>query len=558
MLLPYRVKNPPLAFPYATIGLIVVNTVIYALTSDSFSVVKESVVETAAVTHNNLNLIRVLSAMFLHGNLMHLIGNMLFLWIFGAATEGRLGIPLYLGLYITTGVAGTLCHDFMSGIFNPDIPTLGASGAIMGLMGAYLYLSPFAQVMIAYFVGMGFRIRAGVANWQAQWVILLYAFFDIMDGFLYRGTPYGSTANFAHLGGMGAGFLLMLASGMRRESEDYAEAQATRSDMGGHLLSMNQYELQSLMEGPAATPEVVLTFCRKSLTNMQSTGGKTALEAMTKHSQMLLDKGDPEQTAIMALQMPSAAGSLPGPFLLRLAGKLESGGDYALAEKVYQALLRGENNGSEIEMGLMRLARLTEQTHADKGQSSAIYAELLRRFPNGPQAPYARQAIQRLGQPTVVFSTGNASPAAAADVPAGHPVPAPLGGFPAPVGAPAPLAAPSLGGVAPVGSMATVGVPEAAPAAGGMASLGGMAPIAMPTVAADAGTAPVPLATPGVVPPPSAPKKAANASVDFIPFRTPPPVTDEDTPSEPTPAAVPAPAPAPSAPPTLGGIGGNA
>src|SRR5438876_4910999 len=86
------------------------------------------------------NLIRILVSMFLHGGWLHLGGNMLYLWIFGDNIEDRLGHFRYLVFYIACGFAATLAHAFV----NPDsrLPSIGASGAIAGVLGAYLILFP--------------------------------------------------------------------------------------------------------------------------------------------------------------------------------------------------------------------------------------------------------------------------------------------------------------------------------------------------------------------------------------------------------------------------------
>ena len=105
MLIPYRAKNPPPQFPYVTVALIVINTLIFALTCNSHLVVRESVVARFAMSHNTLSPLTLLTAMFLHGSLLHLAGNMLFLWIFGAATEGRLRPLRFLAVYLFAGAS---------------------------------------------------------------------------------------------------------------------------------------------------------------------------------------------------------------------------------------------------------------------------------------------------------------------------------------------------------------------------------------------------------------------------------------------------------------------
>ena len=155
MLLPYRTKNPPEHFPFVTVTLIVLNVVIYLATSTdhAFFRVNDSALENFAVSHNNLGLFRLTSAMFLHANIEHILGNMLFLWLFGAAAEGRLRPLKFITLYLIAGWTGGLLSDFMQGLSNPDVPSLGASGAIMGLAGAYL-VSCFRTLLSASFTAL--------------------------------------------------------------------------------------------------------------------------------------------------------------------------------------------------------------------------------------------------------------------------------------------------------------------------------------------------------------------------------------------------------------------
>jgi membrane associated rhomboid family serine protease len=90
--------------------------------------------------------ITVITAMFLHGGWLHLGGNMLYLWIFGNNIEDRLGRLRFLGFYLASGIAATLAHIVIQG--PQDIPLLGASGAIAGVLGAYLVLFPRARVLV--------------------------------------------------------------------------------------------------------------------------------------------------------------------------------------------------------------------------------------------------------------------------------------------------------------------------------------------------------------------------------------------------------------------------
>jgi membrane associated rhomboid family serine protease len=138
----------------------------------------------------------LITSMFMHAGLLHLAGNMLFLWVFGDNVEHRVGPLIFIAFYLLTGVAGALAQIMV----NPDsvIPMLGASGAISGVLGAYIVLFPGNRVL--FFV---FRFLVRLPAWVA---IGLWAAFQIIGGFAL-GSPEGGggVAYMAHIGGFAAG-----------------------------------------------------------------------------------------------------------------------------------------------------------------------------------------------------------------------------------------------------------------------------------------------------------------------------------------------------------------
>jgi membrane associated rhomboid family serine protease len=135
--------------------------------------------------------------MFLHGNLPHLLGNMLFLWVFGSYVEDRLGPWPFLGLYLASGLVAMFGHAAFH--WHDAIPMLGASGAIAGLLGAYLVLRPRGRILVATAVG-GLQVIY-VPAWSVLGLFFLEQFFiDEASG----------VAWIAHAAGMVAGALLAL------------------------------------------------------------------------------------------------------------------------------------------------------------------------------------------------------------------------------------------------------------------------------------------------------------------------------------------------------------
>jgi membrane associated rhomboid family serine protease len=227
--------------PYVTFAFIAVNVLVFFLLQQggsneaftySFSVVPEEIrtgedvarnvpvqvgTETASIplqpTPDPVYL-TLLTSMFMHGSFMHLFGNMLFLWIFGDNVEDDLGHGRYTAFYILTGLLASLAHVISTFTFgdNPFIPSLGASGAISGVMGGYLVLHPHRRVRVIML-----RMLTDVPAFVA---VGLWFVFQLISAFGVIGQgpqSGGGVAFMAHIGGFIAGVVLvkLLAIGAR-------------------------------------------------------------------------------------------------------------------------------------------------------------------------------------------------------------------------------------------------------------------------------------------------------------------------------------------------------
>src|SRR3954452_16601826 len=160
----------------------------------------------------------VLFAMFMHGGLLHLGGNMLFLWIFGNNVEDSMGRPKFLAFYLLAGLAATLLQTIVGR--NAMVPNIGACGAIAGVLGAYLLLFPRARVITVIFIIFFFTIVELPAVvilgfWFVQQA--LFGYFGLSHG----GDTSGGVAYFAHVGGFIFGLLAirLFADEMRRRRQ---------------------------------------------------------------------------------------------------------------------------------------------------------------------------------------------------------------------------------------------------------------------------------------------------------------------------------------------------
>jgi membrane associated rhomboid family serine protease len=203
---PIRDTQPSYSKPVVTVVLIVVNILVflYQFSLDSFS--QNAFMYRYALIPDRFHFSNVVTSMFLHGGWMHVLGNMWFLWIFGDNIEDILGHVKYLVFYLMCGIAAALTQVF----FNPfsRVPMVGASGAIAGVMGAYMIKFPHSRIRTLIFLFIFFTMVDVPA-----WIMLIYWFgLQFVGGFESLASAQvaqGGTAFFAHVGGFVAGILFI-------------------------------------------------------------------------------------------------------------------------------------------------------------------------------------------------------------------------------------------------------------------------------------------------------------------------------------------------------------
>ena len=220
-MLPIRDENPkpPGYRPYVTYALILINVLVFfweiSVTQQIFEFTNKSaeeillnygtvpVVITNGIDEHNYGVIgSIFSSMFLHAGVIHIGGNMLFLWIFGDNIEFKFGRGKYLALYLFWGLVAGFVHVLSDP--SSQVPAIGASGAISGVLGAYLILFPNAKVVT--FIFMGFFTR--LARISAKWYLPFWFIFqNVLPALI--GSSGSGVAFFAHIGG----FLIGLLSG---------------------------------------------------------------------------------------------------------------------------------------------------------------------------------------------------------------------------------------------------------------------------------------------------------------------------------------------------------
>ena len=207
---PLQDINPRRRIPFVTFGLIAANVGVFLWmmlqpAAELQGIILRLSVVPANVAENPLALETILDisrSMFFHGGWVHLLGNMLYLWLFGDNVEDRMGALVYLALYVISGFVAAIAQILVDP--NSTIPLVGASGAIGGILGSYLLLFPGVRVRGLVFLG---RIGT-MAEWPAWTVLGLW--FALQLGYAivsvgFRTGASGGVAFFAHVGGFLAG-----------------------------------------------------------------------------------------------------------------------------------------------------------------------------------------------------------------------------------------------------------------------------------------------------------------------------------------------------------------
>jgi membrane associated rhomboid family serine protease len=211
-MIPLRDENPTRTFAFVTVAIIALNALVFwhELTLPNTGQVEAFFANfsltPARLTHapSPATFSTIFTSMFMHGGWLHIIGNMLFLWIFGNNIEDSVGHFKFIFFYLLCGVAAAAAQVAIA----PDstVPMIGASGAISGVLGAYMLLFPRARVLVLFPIFIFWRL------FYVPAVLMLIVWFgmQLLSGWATLGSAEGGVAFWAHVGGFVAGMVLIL------------------------------------------------------------------------------------------------------------------------------------------------------------------------------------------------------------------------------------------------------------------------------------------------------------------------------------------------------------
>jgi membrane associated rhomboid family serine protease len=387
MLIPYSTERQLQRTPWATIALIGANAAVAVLTLAS----PERTL-LLAFSPDTFHWWQPLTAMFTHGGIEHLVGNMLILWVFGTHVEDTIGIPKFLALYFSAGCAAELLQiagDLaMLGHLRGG---LGASGCIMGPVA--LFATRYRHVKVNIFYWWYYRI----GTWQvdAVYVAAFYVVLDVLFGSLGFFGFHDGVAHFAHLGGFGAGLgwafgLNLPAAAATDEAREEAAAFASAGAFGAAAARL-EAALQRRPNDPDLHKQAATYFGLRE---------KTQGRAVMHWSQALrlwISRGQwdkvveewPKVTRQFAPQQFEAE------ILCEVGDALERGGQYADAAGAYEAAVRRRGNGQDAPAAALRLGELLERMGYG-AEARRWYEYVMRTWPDTIKSLEAASRLRRV------------------------------------------------------------------------------------------------------------------------------------------------------------------
>ena len=380
MFFPYKAKNPFEKFPAVTLGIIIANCVVFAVTSERFLVVREEFVQAFGFLSRQTPFYTLVTYIFMHVDIFHLAGNMLFLWVFSGAVEDRLGRFSFLWLYFIAGVIGGLAQDVISNSFMKEgVPIIGASASVMGVMGAYWYMFPWSRVRIFYSI---FFFIWRTREIKAFWVIGAYFLLDVFSGTTGMGK---GVANFAHVFGMVAGVAYSMIVGGRRDSVVISEAKASQSRAN----DFSHLDISELMAVVEAEPDNIKAL-KALMDKAASTNKNYILEKTFAQAGAELIEKAPELVSRYLLDLQGDIKVYQSSQLIKLAALLRQAGNPDAALRLYQRLVESFPESPDAEMAILRMAQIQWNQFRDANAALSFLTEMQERFPQGRFLSYAQ------------------------------------------------------------------------------------------------------------------------------------------------------------------------
>jgi membrane associated rhomboid family serine protease len=332
-------------FPAVTLGLIGFNTAVFAVCWALGPAGAEETYRRFGYTVASPGPVQVLAHLFLHGSLLHLAGNMVFLWAFGADLEDALGWKRYLSLYLLAGLAAVLSHDVFVRLFQDAAaakePAIGASGAISGLIGFHVLRFHRFRLHVYYIIFLIVFLKQGMGWVSSILFVALWFLVQLAASITSTRAAYVEVAYWAHAGGflLGLGLALATRQLKRGAGERWLSLGRERFRAGRWWPALKAFQELARIEPASALPLAEQARCWEVIGRQES-----AQELFRGAIRLLLAQGDAAGACDLYLEFvtafPDTRAPVDGEAELRaLVAECERRGKTKQAASLYEALM---------------------------------------------------------------------------------------------------------------------------------------------------------------------------------------------------------------------------
>lgn len=378
-------------FPWATIGLLLANWAIFIALNGSYFYLEFFIRRYFFSIPGEQYPWQLITALFFHANFWHLFGNSIYLWVFGIFVEDKLGWKAYLFLYFLTGIAAGLVHGIMVGLFMRKkifVPSLGASGAISGIMGIYLYRCYYSKIKLLVSIFLPIRI-------QIPAVIILGIWFlqDFMGGIDSIRGIYRNVGFWAHVGGFLSGFgackYLHYEIQARKEKLEFV-AETTLNRYVGYGEGIKAAE--KLLETEPDNPELHLNLARAKTRFRASVEGKDHYEKAIKH---FLERNSEKAVEAFIEYWGKYITVLPAKYQVRLSLLLNKNLHIDLSAHTLQALIDSDQpSDRHMEEAYLSLGKIYREQLKRDDLAQYVYEKFLNKFPKSEHREFVERVLR--------------------------------------------------------------------------------------------------------------------------------------------------------------------
>lgn len=378
-------------FPWATIGLLLANWAIFIALNGSYFYLEFFIRRYFFSIPGEQYPWQLITALFFHANFWHLFGNSIYLWVFGIFVEDKLGWKAYLFLYFLTGIAAGLVHGIMVGLFMREkifVPSLGASGAISGIMGIYLYRCYYSKIKLLVSIFLPIRI-------QIPAVIILGIWFlqDFMGGIDSIRGIYRNVGFWAHVGGFLSGFgackYLHYEIQARKEKLEFV-AETTLNRYVGYGEGIKAAE--KLLETEPDNPELHLNLARAKTRFRASAEGKDHYEKAIKQ---FLERNTEKAVKAFIEYWRKYITVLPAKYQVRLSLLLNKNLDTDLSAHTLQALIDSDQPlDRHMEEAYLSLGKIYREQLERDDLAQYVYEKFLNKFPKSEHREFVERVLR--------------------------------------------------------------------------------------------------------------------------------------------------------------------